>query len=46
VNFAPIAILCALGMPVGTLDFEFPRLGMIRVDAFDHVLADLRASMK
>lgn len=28
------------------LDFEFPRLGLIRLDAFDHVLVDLRASMK
>jgi hypothetical protein len=28
------------------LDFEFPRLGLIRIDAFDHVLVDLRAGMK
>jgi hypothetical protein len=27
------------------LDFEYPRLGLIRVNAFDHVLADLRAEM-
>lgn len=27
------------------LDLEFPRHGFIRLDAFDHVLADLRASM-
>ena len=26
-------------------DIEYPRLGLIRVDAFDRVLADLRASM-
>jgi hypothetical protein len=28
------------------LDLEFPRLGLIRVDAFDHYLVDVRASMK
>ena len=28
------------------LDFEFPRLGLIRIDAFDSVLVDLRATMK
>lgn len=28
------------------LDLEFPRMGLIRVDAFDHYLADVRASMK
>jgi hypothetical protein len=28
------------------LDLEYPRLGLIRVDAFDHVLVDLRASME
>jgi hypothetical protein len=27
------------------LDLEFPRLGLIRVDAFDQALVDLRASM-
>ncbi len=27
-------------------DIEYPRLGLIRVDAVDHVLADLRRSMK
>ena len=27
------------------IDLEFPRLGMIRVDAADHVLVDLRRSM-
>ena len=27
------------------LDFEFPRLGFIRIDAFDRVLVDLRQSM-
>lgn len=28
------------------IDIEYPRLGLIRVDAFDQALADLRASMK
>lgn len=28
------------------IDIEYPRLGLIRVDAFDQVLADVRASMK
>ena len=28
------------------LDLEFPRLGLIRIDAFDCVLADLRKSMQ
>src|SRR3990172_14691 len=28
------------------LDLEFPRLGLIRVDAFDQALVDLRESMK
>jgi hypothetical protein len=28
------------------MDLEYPRLGFIRVDAFDQVLADLRQSMK
>jgi hypothetical protein len=28
------------------LDLEFPRMGLIRVDAFDHYLMDVRASMK
>jgi hypothetical protein len=28
------------------LDLEFPRLGIIRIDAFDRVLADLRQSMQ
>ena len=27
------------------LDMEYPRLGVIRVDAFDQALADLRRSM-
>jgi hypothetical protein len=28
------------------LDIEYPRFGLIRVDTFDHALADLRAGMK
>ena len=28
------------------LDIEYPRLGLIRVDAFDQVLVEVRASMK
>jgi hypothetical protein len=28
------------------LDYGFPRFGLIRVDAFDHALVDLRQSMK
>jgi hypothetical protein len=28
------------------LDFEFPRVGLIRLDAFDQVLVDLRDTMK
>jgi len=27
------------------LDIEYPRLGLVRVDAFDQALADLRESM-
>jgi hypothetical protein len=27
------------------IDIEFPRLGFIRVDAFDQALVELRASM-
>jgi hypothetical protein len=27
------------------LDIEYPRLGLIRVDAFDQALVDLRVSM-
>jgi hypothetical protein len=28
------------------LDLEYPRVGLIRIDAADHVLTDLRGSMK
>jgi hypothetical protein len=29
-----------------TVDLEYPRLGLIRVDEFDSVLADVRAAMR
>lgn len=38
-------IVMALAVYV-ILDIEYPRLGLIRVDAFDQVLVDLRASMQ
>jgi hypothetical protein len=28
------------------LDLEFPRLGIIRIDAFDQVLVELRQTMR
>jgi hypothetical protein len=28
------------------LDMEYPRVGLIRIDAADHILMDLRSSMK
>ena len=28
------------------IDIEYPRLGLIRVDAFDQVLVELRESMR
>jgi hypothetical protein len=43
-------LLCfAAAMSIGVyviLDLEFPRVGLIRIDAVDHVLHELRASMK
>jgi mannose/fructose/N-acetylgalactosamine-specific phosphotransferase system component IID len=29
-----------------TVDFEYPRLGIIRLDLFDHILVNLRATMQ
>ena len=29
-----------------TVDLEYPRLGLIRVDSFDRVLTDVRATMR
>jgi hypothetical protein len=39
------AVILSLAISV-ILDLEFPRLGLIRVDAFDHYLVDVRSSMK
>ena len=39
------AAIVAITMYV-ILDLEYPRLGLIRVDAFDQTMADLRQSMK
>ncbi len=39
------ALVIALSVYV-ILDIEFPRLGLIRVDAFDQSLVELRESMK
>ena len=38
------AVIMTLAIYV-ILDFEFPRLGLIRLNAFDQVLVDVRASM-
>jgi hypothetical protein len=38
------AVIMALSVYV-ILDLEFPRLGFIRVNAFDQALVDLRESM-
>lgn len=42
IGFA-VVMTCAVYV---ILDIEYPRLGLIRVDAFDQALVDLRASMK
>lgn len=46
---APIVVfvmLFGLALAVNViLDIEYPRLGLIRVDAFDQALVDLRESM-
>jgi hypothetical protein len=41
VAFAAVLALCVYVI----LDFEYPRIGLIRVDAFDQVLLDVRRSM-
>ena len=42
-----LAFACTLaGAVYVILDIEYPRLGLIRVDAFDQVLVDLRRGMK
>lgn len=43
-HIAAFAAVVALTVYV-TLDLEFPRLGMIRIDAVDQILRDLRESM-
>jgi hypothetical protein len=45
VHIVGFAATMALAVYV-ILDLEFPRLGLIRVDAFDQVLVDVRASMR
>ncbi len=40
--FATVMALCVYVI----LDFEYPRLGLIRVDAFDQVLVDVRRGMR
>jgi len=39
------AVVLAVAVYV-IVDFEYPRLGLLRVDAFDQVLVDVRASMR
>ncbi len=42
--FHAFALILSIALYV-ILDFEFPRLGLIRVDAYDQVLVDVRHSM-
>jgi len=45
--FHPVIFAAVLSVTVYVIiDVEFPRLGLIRVDAADHVLLDLRKSMQ
>jgi hypothetical protein len=44
-HIAGYALIMSIAVYV-ILDLEFPRMGLIRVDAFDHYLVDVRASMK
>jgi hypothetical protein len=39
-------LIVALGASYVILDYEYPRFSLIRVDAFDQALVDLRQSMK
>jgi hypothetical protein len=42
-----IAFATIVGLTVYViLDIEYPRLGFVRIDAFDHLLVDVRAGMK
>jgi len=43
---ATVFALTLAGAVYVILDIEFPRVGLIRVDAFDQVLVDLRQSMR
>jgi ABC-type multidrug transport system fused ATPase/permease subunit len=45
IHVGGFAVLLTVAVYV-ILDLEFPRLGIIRVDAFDHFLVEVRASMK
>ncbi len=41
-----IAFVCALTFSIDvTVDIEYPRAGLVRIDAADQILADLRNSM-
>ncbi|HSP56563.1 MAG TPA: DUF4239 domain-containing protein, partial [Dehalococcoidia bacterium] len=41
-----LCFACAIAVTVYIiLDIEYPRVGLIRVDAFDQALVDLRSSM-
>jgi hypothetical protein len=44
-HMAGYAVLMTLALYV-IADLEYPRMGFVRVDAFDQILVDLRASMK
>ena len=45
VHMLAFAVTMALSLYV-IVDLEFPRLGFIRLDAWDQLLVDVRASMK
>ncbi len=46
-RFHTVAFAAIIALTVYVIvDIEYPRLGLVRVDAFDQVLVDLRASMK
>ena len=45
IHMVAFAVVMALAVYV-ILDMEFPRFGLIRVDAFDQALIDVRASMQ
>jgi hypothetical protein len=45
VHFIAFPAIIAIAAYV-TLDIEFPRFGLIKVDAFDQALAELRHSME